>query len=71
MKRLVIGIAACLVLAGAGAPAWAQSRPLVTEDPETVPAGNILFEAGLDFCRTRCSRRPASPAISGASARSV
>jgi hypothetical protein len=33
----------------AGAPAWAQSRPLVTEDPETVPAGNILFEAGLEF----------------------
>ena len=49
MKRLVIGITACLVLAGGAAPAWAQSRPLVTEDPETVPAGNILFEAGLDF----------------------
>jgi hypothetical protein len=30
-------------------PALAQSRPLVTEDPETVPAGNILFEAGVDY----------------------
>jgi hypothetical protein len=30
-------------------PARAQSRPLVTEDPETVPAGNILVEAGMDF----------------------
>jgi hypothetical protein len=30
-------------------PARAQSRPLVTEDPETVPAGFILIEAGLDF----------------------
>jgi len=30
-------------------PAAAQSRPLVTEDPETVPAGFILFEAGVDF----------------------
>ena len=29
----------------------AQSRPLVTEDPETVPAGNILFEAGFDYAR--------------------
>src|SRR5262245_23226815 len=32
-----------------GRPALAQSRPLATEDPETVPAGNILFEAGLDY----------------------
>jgi hypothetical protein len=29
--------------------AHAQSRPLVTEDPETVPAGFILLEAGVDF----------------------
>ena len=50
MKRLVIGIVASLAMLGAGTPpAWAQSRPLVTEDPETVPAGHILFEAGLDF----------------------
>jgi hypothetical protein len=33
------------------APAQAQSRPLVTEDPETVPAGFVLFEAGLDFAK--------------------
>jgi hypothetical protein len=31
------------------APVWAQSRPLLTEDAETVPSGNILFEAGVDF----------------------
>ncbi|HYN08564.1 MAG TPA: transporter [Vicinamibacterales bacterium] len=49
MKRWVVGFVACLGLMGAGMPAWAQSRPLVTEDPETVPAGNILFEAGLEF----------------------
>jgi hypothetical protein len=29
--------------------AHAQSRPLLTEDPETVPAGHILIEAGLDY----------------------
>jgi hypothetical protein len=39
-----------LVLFGGG-QAFAQSRPLVTEDPETVPAGNILFEAGVDHAR--------------------
>ena len=32
-------------------PALAQSRPLVTEDPETVPAGNLLLEAGIDHAR--------------------
>jgi hypothetical protein len=30
-------------------PAFAQQRPLVTEDPETIGAGRILVEAGIDF----------------------
>jgi hypothetical protein len=52
VKRLL-----CAALA-AGAILWnansaaAQSRPLVTEDPETVPAGYILLEAGVDFQNT-------------------
>jgi hypothetical protein len=29
-------------------PASAQQRPLITEDPETIGSGRILFEAGLD-----------------------
>ena len=29
--------------------AFAQQRPLVTEDPETIGAGNILLEGGVDF----------------------
>jgi hypothetical protein len=33
------------------APAWAQQRPLMTEDPETVGAGNLLFESGIDYAR--------------------
>jgi hypothetical protein len=42
-------IAAILLISGVLArPALAQSRPLVTEDPETVPAGNVLIEAGID-----------------------
>jgi hypothetical protein len=35
----------------AARPALAQSRPLVTEDPETVPAGHMLVEAGVDFMK--------------------
>ena len=30
-------------------PAFAQQRPLVTEDPETIGAGRILIEGGFDF----------------------
>jgi hypothetical protein len=30
-------------------PAAAQQRPLVTEDPETIGAGRMLVEGGLDF----------------------
>jgi hypothetical protein len=50
VKRLIISIAACSVflIPRAG---LAQSRPLVTEDPETVPMGHMLLEAGLDFER--------------------
>lgn len=48
MKRLVPCILMLMALSG-GAKVEAQSRPLVTEDPETVPAGNILLEGGLDI----------------------
>ena len=34
-----------------GAPAWAQQRPLVTEDPEAVGLGLVLLEAGFDYFR--------------------
>ena len=33
------------------APALAQQRPLVTEDPETIGSGRILVEAGFDYMR--------------------
>jgi hypothetical protein len=32
-----------------GRSAFAQSRPLLTEDPEVVGAGQILVEAGVDY----------------------
>lgn len=40
-----------LFLLAAIAPAGAQQRPLVTEDPETIGAGNVLLEAGVDAWR--------------------
>jgi hypothetical protein len=40
-----------LVLLMVAAPAAAQQRPLVTEDPETVGTGNILLEGGFDVQR--------------------
>jgi hypothetical protein len=46
------GMAMVLLLATA-ASAFAQQRPLVTEDPETVGGGRILLEAGLDVERDR------------------
>lgn len=38
-----------LVLLCLPAVAAAQQRPLVTEDPETIGAGRVLVEAGLDY----------------------
>jgi hypothetical protein len=49
VKKLLCTLVVAGVCAGVAAPARAQSRPLVTEDPETVPAGYILLEAGIDF----------------------
>jgi hypothetical protein len=49
VKTIGIMLTAALGILGAAGPARAQSRPLVTEDPETVPAGYILLEGGLDF----------------------
>lgn len=49
MKRLIELLLVAGLLAASPVPALAQSRPLVTEDPETVPAGFILLETGVDF----------------------
>jgi hypothetical protein len=44
---LVAFAAACLH----AAPAIAQQRPLVTEDPETIGGGRLLIEAGVETAR--------------------
>jgi hypothetical protein len=43
--------AATLVLLAFTSPAWAQQRPLVTEDPETIGSGNVLIEGGVDIAK--------------------
>lgn len=48
MKHVRLAI---ILLLGASATAFAQQRPLVTEDPETVGGGRILLEAGVDVER--------------------
>lgn len=50
MRRLRLFV--CLAALAAVPPtALAQQRPLVTEDPETIGAGNILLEGGIDYAR--------------------
>src|SRR5712691_3484179 len=50
-RRLAVALLALLGSIAPFAPleqAWAQQRPLVTEDPEPVGAGRVLIEGGLD-----------------------
>ncbi len=51
-------LAILLLVLGLAAPAMAQQRPLVTEDPETVGAGNILIEGGFECIAATLSIRP-------------
>jgi len=51
MTKAMQKLIAVAVLMALASPAWAQSRPLVTEDPETVGPGQILLEAGIDYHR--------------------
>jgi hypothetical protein len=43
--RLFLALAALLV----SSPVLAQQRPLLTEDPETIGAGRVLIEGGIDY----------------------
>lgn len=40
-----------LFILAAAAPSVAQQRPLKTEDPETIGAGRVLIEAGIEYDR--------------------
>lgn len=48
MQHFFVGAIVALLTCS---PAFAQQRPLVTEDPETIGAGRVLVEAGLDYAR--------------------
>jgi hypothetical protein len=51
-KRSVVPVVAILALVCAlPGRTFAQQRPLVTEDPETIGAGRMLVEAGIDYTR--------------------
>lgn len=49
--RLTFLTGGLLVLLACTAPAAAQQRPLVTEDPESIGSGLVLVEAGFDYAR--------------------
>jgi hypothetical protein len=48
VRKLTWFVFACALMA---APAAAQQRPLVTEDPEVIGAGLVLLEGGFDHSR--------------------
>jgi hypothetical protein len=51
LNRLTPFLVTAAALLAVAAPAAAQQRPLITEDPETVGAGRILLEGGVDYGR--------------------
>src|SRR5262245_51887952 len=51
MTRLTAALFTSLALALMPRPGFAQQRPLVTEDPETIGAGRILLEGGIDYAK--------------------
>lgn len=51
MTRRKLGVAVLATGLLIAAPAAAQQRPLVTEDPEVIGAGLVLLEGGFDYAR--------------------
>ena len=47
MKQFLLTMA----MLGCALPAFAQQRPLQTEDPETIGSGRVLIETGIDYDR--------------------
>jgi hypothetical protein len=50
-RTLLVSTLAGALFACLPAAAGAQQRPLVTEDPETIGAGRVLLETGVDYGR--------------------
>jgi len=51
INRFVLHSAFCILHLSVAVPAFAQQRPLQTQDPETIGSGRILIEGGVDFQR--------------------
>lgn len=51
VRRRACAAATLLWLVGAAGVAEAQQRPFVTEDPQTIGAGQVLLETGVDWMR--------------------
>jgi len=49
-RRFVV---ATVIAVACAQPAGAQQRPLVTEDPESIGAGRVLLEGGLDYAHSQ------------------
>jgi hypothetical protein len=47
-RRLAVALFTLLAWAALSSPAFAQQRPLTTEDPEPIGAGRVLIEGGVD-----------------------
>jgi hypothetical protein len=50
IRRLIV---AAVVAAACVRPAFAQQRPLTTEDPEPIGAGRVLVEGGVDYAHAQ------------------
>lgn len=51
IRRQIVRVLGIVGAVLAALPAYAQQRPLVTEDPEPVGAGRLLVEMGIDYLR--------------------
>ncbi len=49
IRRTLLSFATVLFSLSSVHPAAAQQRPLTTQDPETIGAGRVLVEGGIDF----------------------
>ena len=51
--KLRLVCATVAVLFACARSSSAQQRPLVTEDPESIGAGRVLIEGGIDFAHNQ------------------
>lgn len=51
VRKLIVSLVSVWMVGVSAGAAWAQSRPLATEDPETVGSGQVLLEAGFDYAQ--------------------